>query len=120
MRERAVVASIGGKARRLDFAQVRVRKTNASEPPLTRRKNSNRHRNQGRFTLLGQACQTPGLLGRRRPALSGRDSDLGSRLKLREPVVPMPREKLKRHDPRGESAETEHWGGPACRSDDGH
>jgi hypothetical protein len=31
----------------------------------------------------------------------------------------MPREKPKRPEPRGESTEAEHWGGPTRRSDEG-
>ena len=38
---------------------------------------------------------------------------------LQEPVAPMPREKLKRRKPRGESTEAEHWGGPIRSSDEG-
>jgi hypothetical protein len=55
----------------------------------------------------------------RRPAYRGRDSDLGSRVELREPVVPMSREKHKRRKPRGENTEAEHWDGPARKSNDG-
>src|SRR5260370_23182575 len=39
--------------------QVRIRETNESEPPLTRRNPETCRRNQGRFYLLGRACQTP-------------------------------------------------------------
>src|SRR5271169_6126208 len=55
----------------------------------------------------------------RRPAYRGREPDPGSHAELREPVVPMPKEKPKRRQPRGESTEAEHWDGPTCRSDEG-
>ena len=49
-----------------------------------------------------KARRRPGVLGGRRPAYRGRDPDSGSRVELREPVAPMPREKLKWQPPRGE------------------
>src|ERR1019366_10437728 len=56
---RAVVVSIGVKAPRTYLGQVWIRETNESEPPLTRRDPAICRRNQGRFYLLGRACQTP-------------------------------------------------------------
>src|SRR5260370_23643179 len=39
--------------------QVRIREKSESERPLTRRNPETCRRNQGRFYLLGRACQTP-------------------------------------------------------------
>ena len=60
-----------------------------------------------------------GLLGRRRPACRRRESALGSRVELREPVARMPREEHKWQKPRGKRTDAEHWGGPTRRSDEG-
>ena len=40
-------------------------------------------------------------------------------MELREPVVPMSREKHKWQKPRGESTDAEHWDGPTCMSVEG-
>jgi hypothetical protein len=66
-----------------------------------------------------KACRRPGVLGGRRPAYRGRDPDSGSCAELREPVAPMPREKLKWQPPRGERTDAEHWDGPTRKSDEG-
>src|ERR1019366_1763475 len=56
---RAVVVSIGVKAPRTYLGQVWIREKNESEPPLPRREPEICRRSQGRFYLLGRACQTP-------------------------------------------------------------
>ena len=38
---------------------------------------------------------------------------------VRNPVAPLSREKPKWRQPRGESTDAEHWGGPIRRSDEG-
>ena len=48
-----------------------------------------------------------------------REPDPGSRVELREPGAPMPREKPKWDKPRGESTDAEHWDGPTRTSDEG-
>jgi hypothetical protein len=53
------VVSVGVKASRMYLEQVRIRETNESEPPMTRRNPKNCRQNQGRFYLLGQACRKP-------------------------------------------------------------
>jgi hypothetical protein len=47
------------KASRSNLEPVWVRETTERKPSLTRRKPETRRRNQGRFYLLGQACQAP-------------------------------------------------------------
>ena len=56
------------------------------------------------------------MIGGRRPAYRGRDTNAGFRAELREPVASMAREKHKRGAPRGESTEAKHWGGAARSS----
>lgn len=59
------------------------------------------------------------MIGGRRPAYRGRDTNAGFRAELREPVASMAREKHKRGQPRGESTEAKHWGGPIRMSAEG-
>ena len=59
LRSRVVVVSVGVKASRTYLEQVRIRETNESEPPLTRRNPETCRQNQGRLHLLGQACRAP-------------------------------------------------------------
>jgi len=40
-------------------------------------------------------------------------------MELREPVVPMPREKTKWQKPQGQSTDAEHWGGSIRKSEEG-
>jgi hypothetical protein len=54
------VVSVGVQASRTYLEQVGISETNASEPPMTRRKPEHCRQNQGRFDLLGQAGQKPG------------------------------------------------------------
>jgi len=49
----------------------------------------------------------------------GRDSDSGFSTELREPVVPMAREKYKWPKPQDEMPDAEHWDGPTRTSDEG-
>src|SRR6202023_3349814 len=58
----------------------------------------------GAFLSPGISPPDTWLLGGRRPAYRGREADPGFCVELREPVVPMPREKHKWNQPRGESA----------------
>ena len=53
------VVSVGVKASGLYPEQVRIRETNESEPPMTRRYPKTCRQNQGRFYLLGPACRRP-------------------------------------------------------------
>ncbi len=54
-----------------------------------------------------------------RPAFRGREPNPGFYVELREPVVPMLREKHKWLNPRGESTDAEHWDGPTRTSEEG-
>src|ERR1700719_733121 len=73
----------------------------------------------GAFLSPGISPPDTWLLGGRRPAYRGREADPGFCVELREPVVPMPREKHKWHQPRGERTDAEHWDGQTCRSNEG-
>lgn len=59
LRSRVVVVSVGVKASKKYFGQVRVRETNESEPSMTRRNSETCRQNQRRFYLLGPACRGP-------------------------------------------------------------
>jgi hypothetical protein len=69
-------------------------------------------------SIVGISLRGTWLLRRRCPALRWRDSDLGSSVELREPVVPMLTEKPKWKNHEGVSTDAGHWGGPACSSDE--
>ena len=53
------MVSVGVKAAKKYFGQVRISETNESEPSMTRRHSETCRQNQRRFYLLGPACREP-------------------------------------------------------------
>ena len=85
LRSKAVVVSVGGQSVGDKPEPVVVRETTERKPSLTRRKEKKLVvKTKGVFPL-GTSLPGTWLLGRRRPAWRGRDSDLGSHAEPREP-----------------------------------
>ncbi len=85
--QKSLVVSVGVKALGKYPKQVWVRETNDSEPPMTRRNPKDLSSKPGTSSFPGMSLSGIWVLGRRRPAFRGRESDLGSRVELREPVL---------------------------------
>ena len=87
--------------------------------PKTRRYELKRRQNQDRFVILGQARQAPDdwVGGDRRRG--GVESDTGLLRGTAGTRPLMPREKLKRRNPRGESTDARDWDGPIRKSVEG-
>ena len=97
--------------------QVRIKKTNTSEPPFKCRKVLNDIKTGWTSkprTSLAETC----LLVRRYPAQRWRELDLGSHAELRETVVAMPREKHKQRTCEAKSIEALHRDGQTRSSEE--
>ena len=114
----AAVKSRGGERRMKSSdqtEQVRIRKTNESEPPKTRRYEHKRRRNQDRLVILGRARRLPDDWAggdRRRGGVSRTQAFVWNCRNQASDA----KEKLKRSKPRGESTDTEDWDGPSRSS----
>ena len=117
----AAVKSRGGERRMKSSdqtEQVRVRKTNESEPPQTRRYEHKRRRNQDRLVILGRARRVPDdwAGGDRRRGGVSRTQAFAWNCRNQTPDAKGEAQAAK---PRGESTDVGVWGGPIRMSVDG-
>jgi len=84
-------------------------------PSKTRRYEPKRRRNQERFVILDKSVRSL-MTGRTATGVEGRESDAGHSFGTAGTRALMPREKLKRSKPRGESTEAGNWDGPTRMS----